>query len=77
MEQELATRRVGNREVDERAHEHLQGITRIRRQIERRQLLLELPVAVGEHRVVQRELGVEVGVQRRLAHAHRLRQRVQ
>jgi len=37
----------------------------------------QLPVAVGEHRVVQRMLRVEVGVERRLAHADLTGQLVQ
>ena len=37
----------------------------------------QLPVAVGEHGVVERQLRVEVGVERRLAHPDLTGQRMQ
>jgi hypothetical protein len=77
LEEQFVSCWVLEAESDERTHPFLQrgaGVTRVGELIEPVEQLL---VAVGEHRVVQRVLRVEVFVQRRLAHPHLAGQGVQ
>ena len=70
LEEQLVACWILEGEGDERADALLQrgaGVTRVAELVEPVEQLL---VAVGEHRVVQRVLGVEVLVERRLAHPH-------
>ena len=68
LEQQLAPCRILQGERDERAQVLLQRGAGLTGERERVEPLEQLPVAVGEHRVVERVLRVEVLVERRLAH---------
>ena len=68
LEEQLAPRRILERERDERTQELLERRAGISGELQRFEPLEQLPVAVGEHRVVQRVLRVEVLVEGRLAH---------
>ena len=69
LEEQQAAGGVLERELHERAHERLHCSTRASWQLQRLESLEQPAVAVGEHRVEQRVLRIEVGVERRLAHA--------
>ena len=70
LKEKFVPRRILHRERDELGHELLQGGARLARKLDRVEPLQKLPVAVSEHCVVERQLGVEIGVERRLAHPH-------
>ena len=67
LEEQAATRRVGERELDERPQDALHRSPGAFGQRNVVQMCKQLAVAVGEHGVIQRVLGPEVRVQRRLA----------
>ena len=77
LEEQLVPRRVLERERDELSHELLQGGARVAGELDSVEPVQQLPIAVGEHGVVQRQLRIEVGVERGLAHPHLTGQRVQ
>ena len=77
LEQQRAAGRVLDREVPTNARMNAFTAARGFRQLQRVEPLEELAVAVGEHRVVERVLRVEVGVERRLADADLASQRVE
>ena len=64
----VRTRRVLECERDELGQELLQSRTWISWEFDHVEPLKESSVAVGEHGVIERQLRVEVGVERRLAH---------